>query len=322
MRKNALLRLVSPLAALLLSACAAQPLANAPAAPVAADPRDRSAILAMAGEYEVTFQFDETLALKPGYTLHKPHRSIGQEFVLVLEDAPHRISLQHVLVMGGHVVKHWRQDWEYEQTRSWAYAGDNTWERRERKATEVQGRWTQTVWQVDDSPRYAGSGRWIHDHGFSAWTSEPDWRPLPRREHTTRNDYDGLLGINRHSITPDGWSHEQDNLKIDRNATGGAEALARETGMNRYRRIQGHDFAPGYAYWQRTQDYWRTVREVWTELFAENASIRLKPDSDAGDGQTLHEAMAEQAERLSEARPPESELRTQISALIDRYRVL
>lgn len=66
------------------------------------------------------------------------------------------------------------------------------------------------------------------------------------------------------------------------------------------------------------QDHWRVVREVWTELFAENASIRLKPDV---DGQTLHEAMAGQAERLSEARPLESELLAKIRALIDRYRI-
>nr|WP_286803404.1 DUF6607 family protein [Acinetobacter sp. UBA2063] len=73
----------------------------------------------------------------------------------------------------------------------------------------------QTVWQVDDSPRYAGLGRWTKDNGVTEWTSNETYRPLPRREHTIRNDYDVIIGTNRHALTATGWVHEQDNIKFD-----------------------------------------------------------------------------------------------------------
>ena len=41
-------------------------------------------------------------------------RSAATELVTLLENAPGRVSLQHVLVVGTSVVKHWRQDWSFE----------------------------------------------------------------------------------------------------------------------------------------------------------------------------------------------------------------
>ncbi|AXQ29340.1 hypothetical protein D0B54_11840 [Solimonas sp. K1W22B-7] len=67
--------------ALLLGACA-----MAPSQPIAAADRerDRRAILAMAGEYEVQFRFDETVVLQTDYQPHAPHTTLGREFVEVL----------------------------------------------------------------------------------------------------------------------------------------------------------------------------------------------------------------------------------------------
>src|SRR5215217_2948589 len=62
---------------------------------------DRRAILAMLGNYQVKFNFDETVVLKPGYTRKAPKRSTAFEHVLLVEDTGKRFSLQHVLVMGG-----------------------------------------------------------------------------------------------------------------------------------------------------------------------------------------------------------------------------
>ncbi len=79
----------------------------------AADPvRDRQAILAMQGDYTVDFAFDETVLLQPGYERQPAMRSGGDETVIVVEDTPTRIVLQHLLVdpKSGHVTKHWRQD--------------------------------------------------------------------------------------------------------------------------------------------------------------------------------------------------------------------
>ncbi len=303
--------------ALLLGACAV-----APRLPVAvSDPeRDRRAILAMAGEYEVQFRFDETVALQPDYKPHAPHTTLGREFVEVLEDSPRRVVLQHVLVDGeGHVTKHWRQDWEYEQARYWVYAGDYAWEQRQATAAQARGRWLQTVWQIDDSPRYAALGRWTHEDGVSSWTSDRTWRPLPRREHTTRSDYDVLDTWNRQTITPAGWVHEQDSIKLDRKAPDGPRALVRERGLNTYTRLQGHDFGPGREYQRKTRAYWAAVRGVWADLLAGNPRVALREEID----ETPHYmAVMAQANDLANKPLGDAELRGKVREVLGPYLVL
>lgn len=56
-------------------------------------------------------------------------------------------------------TKHWRQDWQYEATEKLVYRGHNTWERIKIPTDKIKGNWLQTVWQVDDSPRYSGSAK-------------------------------------------------------------------------------------------------------------------------------------------------------------------
>ncbi|MEM7807696.1 MAG: DUF6607 family protein, partial [Planctomycetota bacterium] len=148
--------------------------------------KDRQAILAMAGEYKVSFQFMETVPLVAGYEFFPPKTSGATEFVEVISDEGNVIDMQHVLVMGkgdkSMVVKHWRQAWVYEDSHLTTFKGNNTWETRALSAEETAGKWTQFVYQVDDSPRYEGIGEWTHEGGVSAWESEETWRPLPRRE--------------------------------------------------------------------------------------------------------------------------------------------
>ncbi|MDX1581616.1 MAG: DUF6607 family protein, partial [Alphaproteobacteria bacterium] len=62
--------------------------------------QDRQAILAMAGNFQVTFDFEETVPLAKGYALKDPKISKGHEIVRVIEDRGDRISLQHILVVG------------------------------------------------------------------------------------------------------------------------------------------------------------------------------------------------------------------------------
>ena len=61
--------------------------------------RDHDSILAMQGEYTVDFAFDETVLLKPGYERAPAMRSGGNELVIVVEDTPKRIVLQHLLLV-------------------------------------------------------------------------------------------------------------------------------------------------------------------------------------------------------------------------------
>lgn len=189
------------------SAAALSLLLALPAAAVsAAEPpaRDRQSILAMQGEYLVDFAFDETVLLKPGYERAPAMRSGGDEVVIVVEDTPGRIVLQHLLLepKSGHVTKHWRQDWTWEAARRFEFSADQTWSVRAVPAALTRGAWTQCVYEFSDAPRYCGTGRWNYDNGVATWTSDLSWRPLPRREYTRRSDYNALAVINRHTLTP------------------------------------------------------------------------------------------------------------------------
>jgi hypothetical protein len=260
--------------------------------------RDRHAILAMAGEFEVTFKFDETVGLRDGYEL-KHDKSGGFETVLVAEDTGRKIVLQHILVSkdGEHVVKHWRQDWSYEDRELREFAGERTWTGRHLSSGAARGTWTQAVYEVNDGPRYESYGKWLHDGEYSSWQSAVTWRPLPRREYSTRKDYDILLAVNRHAITPWGWVHEQDNTKWDRANTDGHPYIAREFGVNEYRRIGNFDFAPARVYFERTRGYWAGVRAEWHRALA-----GVKPVEVAG-GAEVAEALERVYEMANETTP-------------------
>jgi hypothetical protein len=237
--------------------------------------RDRAAILAMAGEYKVSFEFTESVALRAGYETKPVKRSGGTELVVVVEDSPARIVLQHLLLdpRDNTVIKHWRQDWTWQDRELLEFRGDRRWQRRKLSPQSAKGRWTQSVYEVDDSPRYAATGRWQHRGDTSEWVSEETWRPLPRREHTTRDDYDVLVGINRHIITPWGWVHAQDNTKLDLRRNAAEPLIAREMGINTYRRISDVDFSAARAYWQRTSSYWAAVRNDWERRLRGSSSV-------------------------------------------------
>ncbi len=299
----------------LLSACAGNSLLAKPAAPqrsassdyptveqpvagCAADEAsfdcDRRAILAMLGGYEVQFKFDETAVLAPDYQRKDPKRSMGFEYVLLVEDSGRKISLQHILVMGGGAVtKHWRQDWVYESPENWVYVGNQRFEQRKRDPASIPGTWTQLVYEVNDAPRYSGSGTWNHRYGVSTWTSERSWRPLPRREYTKRSDYQLINAENRHTILPAGWAHEQDNTKVIRGKDGKDKVLVREFGFNDYRRIDGYDFEPARAYWKGTSEFWAHVRARWDQEFATRGSVTLSVTP--GD-ETFNKAVLELAD--------------------------
>lgn len=180
--------------------------------------RDRAAIRGMAGEYAVSFSFQENLALTEGYKPRDRYEVDGTELVLLIEDTPARIALQHLLVTGPasdpRVIKHWRQDWTFQDRELLEYRSGGVWYRKTLLAEQVRCTWSQAVFQVNDAPRYEGWGPWRHADGTSSWTSNETWRPLPRREYTERDDYDVVIGFNRHVMTPTGWAHEQDNTKV------------------------------------------------------------------------------------------------------------
>ncbi len=270
--------------------------------------KDQAAILAMQGEYKVGFDFEETVILKEDYERSPGKKSGAFETVVVVEATPNKVVLQHLLqVGGGAVVKHWRQDWFYEADSRFEFVEDQTWELREIPEDKREGQWTQCVYEVSDAPRYCGTGKWNHKYGVSTWTSDRSWRPLPRREYTKRSDYNALNVENRHTVTPLGWTHEQDNTKVIREGKKTQATLVREFGFNNYRRIDGFDFSPAYAYWEKTADYWSKVRSTWAGRFTKNKQVKLNTEV---DGMPIIEATFSHAESIQSgsAAPDQSDI--------------
>lgn len=269
-------------AAFVLGGCATTT-AVAPAAAEARAPsqaakyeQDRAAILAMAGDYKVTFDFEETVAFVEGYDLPEPYITGGYESVRVIEDRGDFISLQHILVVGGKdkfPVKHWRQDWYYEPESVLTFVGGNAWKHRPVSEEKRKGKWSQIVYQVDDAPRYGALAAWSHDGGVSEWSPPAEWRPLPRRDATKRDDYHAIDAVNRHAITPFGWVHEQDNSKLV--LTGGQQLLVREIGVNTYISDDSYEIAVAEDYWAGSSAFWAGVREKWFELEAAGTPFGL-----------------------------------------------
>ena len=290
---------MKPHHASLLLLCAATGAASAAPADIA---RDHDVILRMQGEYTVDFAFDETVLLQPGYERAPAMRSGGNELVVVVEDTPNRIVLQHLLVdaKSGHVTKHWRQDWTYEAPTRFEFSADQTWRVRAIPAAIKQGAWTQCVYEVSDAPRYCGTGKWSYDNGVPTWTSDLSWRPLPRRDYTKRSDYNALAVVNRHTLTPNGWTHEQFNTKVQREADGTQREIAREFGFNDYIKTTEVDFTPARDYWTATAGYWAKVRRHWDGFLGQAPGVHLKTKV---DGMAMIIPLFTQAEDVQAGKP-------------------
>ncbi|MEO0441591.1 MAG: DUF6607 family protein [Pseudomonadota bacterium] len=246
---------------------------------------DRADILAMAGNYKVTFDMKETTAWHADYTPIKAKISGGHESVRVIEDTGRKIILQHLLVVGSDedpfIVKHWRQDWEYEPKQILAYAGPDKWVLEDVPERLRKGRWSQTVYQVDDSPRYAGWGQWTTTNGVRRWRSNWTLRPLARRDATRNPVYDRYNAINRHQPMPGGWIHWQDNTKMGL-VDGKLVPIVQESVLNTYKKYDGYPFAAADSYWNKTQDYWQSVRDEWDAVMARSGGIAITEEAETG----------------------------------------
>ncbi len=280
--------------------------------------RDRRAILAMAGSYRVSFDFIETLGFAEGYEPPRPYFSWGTEHVAVLEDREDFVSLQHSLVMyfknqegeteGPFVMKHWRQDWTHEDTALHEYRGRLTWQRV--PAPDPSGRWSQAVFQVDDSPRYEVMGEWAHEGGVSTWRSDNCPRPLPRREFSVRQDYNVLEGIHEITLSPTGWLHVQNNRKLNVEEDGRKNYVGTEIGVSRYEEITGPLLAPAWEeYFAKTGAYWEAVRSRWAEVREASDRFTLLPEVDGKKLFELHFGHAAELEQDDNGISPEDSVK-------------
>lgn len=247
--------------------------------------QDQKAIKDMCGCYDVTFNFAETFEYVDDstYVPSKVKHDKALEWVELLTDKNDKIALQHILIVGPKddqmIVKHWRQDWEFENTKLYQYDHDNKWKFVSLPKKEVKGQWTQRVFQVDDSPRYEGTSSWVHVDGKSYWENTTD-APLPRREDTQRSDYNVTGRTNRQEITNWGWIHDQDNKKIMRKDGQDDVVIAEEKGHNTYTKVDDSKCKAGQEYWKKNNKKWAVVRAKWEEVFARDKDLILEEKVD------------------------------------------
>ena len=240
--------------------------------------QDIEAIKEMCGCFEIDFKFSETFQYSndSNYSKSKNYNAKALEYAKLIKDEKGHISIQHLLVMGDYVIKHWRQDWIYQNKDLLKYNGNNNWKYISKNKKDVKGQWTQKVFQVDDSPRYEGSATWVHVDGKSYWENS-SYAPLPRREYTKRDDYNVMIRGNRHEITKYGWVHDQDNFKVVKDSESNSEVIiASEKGLNTYTRVDESKCKEAINWWDENNEKWSLVLEKWNSIYSKKDDISLR----------------------------------------------
>lgn len=278
--------------------------------------QDRAAIKALAGFYKVSFNFAETFSPDKHYKYHDRHRSHASEMAILIEDSPKKIVIQHLLVVGNDstIIKHWRQDWTYEDPQILVYDKNSTWKNKTLKPQEYKGKWTQKVYQVDDSPRYQSIGTWVHVDGHSQWIGNAD-SPLPRRESTERSDYNVLNRRSLIYLTPTGWMFEQDNKKINRTDSGD-QLLAQEKGLEEFVKIDKKKFAYAQEWWKNNQAFWQDAVAVWDATFKANKVLSL---SLKADGKMMYEKFFALNDKAVKEKWPAEKNRMEIEKIVNAH---
>ena len=246
--------------------------------------KDIQSIKSMCGCFEIEFNFAETFVFseKEGYQKSKTYKARALEWGQLILDEKNKISIQHLLIVGSKqfpsIVKHWRQDWIYQNTDLYLYDKNDKWSYISLDKKDVKGQWTQKVYQVDDSPRYEGSSSWIHQDGKSYWENTTP-APLPRREFSKRSDYNVTMRGNRHEITSDGWVHDQDNKKIQKEDDS-QFVLAHEKGYSTYTKVPDSECKAAVDWWDKNGSKWKMVRDKWDIIYSSNKDLTLKPTVD------------------------------------------
>ena len=95
--------------------------------------KDREAILSMCGCFEIEFNFAETFnySEEENYKPSEVYKSYALELAIPIVNKRKKISIQHLLIVGPEssqsIIKHWRQDWLYQNTDIYLYDSENRW---------------------------------------------------------------------------------------------------------------------------------------------------------------------------------------------------
>lgn len=281
-----------------------------------ANPEGREMVDKLCGCFEVDFKYAETFAPDAAYKYHDREETGGvAELALPIEISDKKVVIQHLLVVSPKmIVKHWREEWTYENPVIWKYEGDKVWVKKTVPAEQVKGKWTQTVWEVSDEPRYQGFSQFVNLDGKTIWQSSTD-APLPRREYTIRSDYNILKRTNRISFNDSGYLHEQDNQKIIR-ANGKDKLLVEEKGLNTYKKLADKECAVATEYWEKNKEYWSVVRKVWEDYISKVNRIELKTKV---EGKMLNEYLMALAKDYTDKKIAEKDLYSKVKEQISKF---
>ncbi len=269
----------------------------------------------LCGCFSVNFQYAETFAMSDDYKYQEREDMNAIEWVMPIMDTEGKMALQHLLVINDSmIVKHWREEWVYESPEILEFQGDRVWTRKTLSADEVKGSWTQTIWEVNDEPRYQGIGRWIQNDGKTYWESTAD-APLPRREYTHRSDYNILRRQNRILISENGYVHEQDNHKIQR-TNGKDQLLVQEKGFNTYYKVDEEECAPAVKYWKENKLFWTLVRQEWDQRLKDLNRVKV---NEKVDDKILGEHFTALFKEWKATKMKEKELNRRIREVIDAF---
>ncbi|MGF6850418.1 hypothetical protein QFZ51_005653 [Chitinophaga sp. W3I9] len=277
--------------------------------------QDKAAIKSMCGCQDVTFEYTETFPADSSYKPKGYHKIIDAiEYVTVASEDPHRIVLQHLLIADSNVIKHWTEDWQYENQQLLTYTQDNQWKKVTLPAAQVKDQWSQKVYGVDDEPRYEGSATWVHADGRHYWEAASD-APLPRREYTTRKDYNVLHRVNHHEITATGSVHEQDNQKVIR-ANGIDKVIVGEKGLNTYNRTSESKCQQAKEWWEQHKAFWAVVRKSWDKIYGESSEINLQKKV---NDEPLYKVMSALEEKAFRKELAGAELERTVTATLQQF---
>lgn len=270
----------------------------------------------LCGCFSVNFRYAETFSPDENYTLHDQKDMNAVELVLPIESTDRKVVMQHLLVIHDTVIiKHWREEWLYESTAFLRFLGDRKWVRETLKPEEVKNKWTQTVWEVSDEPRYQGVSKWITNDGKTYWESTVD-APLPRREYTIRDDYNIMKRRNRITLEDDGYIHEQDNDKISRKDGGDSKLIVSEKGFNTYYRLDDSECAVARTWWKKNGIFWAEVRNYWKNYLSQTPEVTLKTKV---EDKMLHEHLFALWKDWNGSKVKTEELPVKIRQVIDRF---
>lgn len=244
---------------------------------------EKEAIKSFCGCFEVEFKYAETFAYSEDYEFHEPFQAHALELVVLEEETPTKMVMQHILVINDtFFIKHWRQDWEYQANHLFSFRGDETWETSLMTVDQSGGQWSQEVYGVYDQPRYAGTATWFLADGKKIWVNTAD-APLPRREYKKRKDYQIMRRTNSLHIKDWGWIHEQDNEKVVIHEDRTEKIIVEEKGKNTYTRVDAKRCQKGAEWWEKNKKNWKAVRQVWDEVLLEPGTYKVERRHEDGD---------------------------------------